>query len=72
MNVLLPLAMELPDGWTIREIAGLVFIGILTWVIWIKFRQMQFPHDWEHGPGPKRDPKEAPAPNEQKPPPPNP
>lgn len=55
-------AIELGGGWTVKEIVGLVFIGVLTWVIWIKFRQMQFPHDWEHGPGPKRGPNE-PDPN---------
>lgn len=58
MTTWLPLAFELPDGWTIREIAGLVFVGILTTVIWVKFRQMQFPPEWEHGPGPKRKDEE--------------
>lgn len=54
----LPLALELPDGWTLKEILGLVFVSILTIVVWIKFRQMQFPPEWEHGPGPKRNPNE--------------
>lgn len=50
----LTLGFELANGWTVREIAGLVFIGIVVTIIWFKFRQMQFPPEWEHGPGPKR------------------
>jgi hypothetical protein len=62
------LGLELGDGWTIREIAGLVFVAVMTTWAWIKLRQMQFPEEWEHGPGPKRDPKEPKAPG---PPPPS-
>lgn len=61
------MGFELADGWSVREILGLVFVGILVTVIWIKFRQMQFPPEWEHGPDgpPKPDepkPPEPPAP----------
>lgn len=62
-----PLAIELGGGWTLKEIAGLVFVGAITWFLWIKFRQMQFPESWEHGPGPSRDPKEK-EPGKQDPP----
>lgn len=56
------LGIELGGGWTVREIAGLVFVGILVTVIWFKFRQLQFPPEWEH-----EDPKpEAPKPPEPK------
>ncbi len=64
---MLPLALELADGWTVKEIAGLVIVSILTVIAWFKFRQMQFPPEWEHGPGPKRDPRE-PKPPEPPPP----
>jgi hypothetical protein len=61
------MGFELADGWSVREIFGLVFVGILVTVIWIKFRQMQFPPEWEHGPegAPKPEapkPPEPPAP----------
>jgi hypothetical protein len=35
------------SSWTWREIAGLVFVGILVLVLWLAFRRMQFPDDWE-------------------------
>lgn len=56
----LSLGLELADGWTVKEIAGLVFIGVVTTVVWLKFRTMEFPPEWEHGPGPKRPPTEKP------------
>lgn len=64
---MLALAVELGGGWTVKEIAGLVFIAILTTWAWIKLRQMQFPPEWEHGPGPKPDPKEPKPPSEPPP-----
>ncbi|MBE2254517.1 MAG: hypothetical protein IAE78_33620 [Myxococcus sp.] len=67
MSKLLSLGVELADGWTVKEIAGLVFIGILTTVIWFKFRQMQFPAEWEHGPGHARDPNERDSKKPQEP-----
>lgn len=54
---MMPLAIELGGGWTLKEIFGLVFVGAVTWYIWIKFRQMQFPESWEHGQGPKPEQK---------------
>jgi hypothetical protein len=51
MRVLL-LAVELSGGWTVKEILGLVFAGVAVTVIWILFRRMQFPPEWEQGEGP--------------------
>lgn len=58
---MMPLAFELADGWSVREILGLVFVGILVTVIWIKFRQMEFPPEWEHGPTPPPKPETPPT-----------
>jgi hypothetical protein len=68
MNQLQLLGAGLADGWTVREIVGLVIIGILTTIAWLKLRRMQFPPEWEHGPGPTRDPKENDPPNPPPPP----
>ncbi|MCA2978667.1 MAG: hypothetical protein INH41_07320 [Myxococcaceae bacterium] len=62
--MLQPLAVELANGWSVREILGLVFVGVLITVIWIKFRQMEFPPEWEHGPPPAPKPPEPPTPPE--------
>jgi hypothetical protein len=67
MNVLMTLGADLPDGWTVREIAGLIFIGIITTIAWLKLRRMPFPPEWENGPGPTRGPTER---DPSKPPPP--
>jgi hypothetical protein len=66
-------AFELGGGWTIREILGLVFVGVLVTWVWIKFRRMQFPPEWEHDAQPPPPQKSEPLePREPGPPPPAP